>query len=199
MPFPELAALRAATSTNSFKPAEEQFIEQTPWANPQHPSHAHALQHQSLGQQPMRVSSPFSASSVAQARRHSHQHAVGTPISGTFSGTTPLAQAHTNGLYMSGGRNSPMNPFANPSFSHKAAPSPLGSRHPSMSPQQSKLQSAYPDQSQRQDNQQDDLVGGPNHNLFATKTDALKESRRLSNEGIVRPEIDRTVRIKGQA
>src|ERR1700722_11301478 len=92
--LPELAALRAATSTTGFKPAEEQFIEQTPWANPQHPSHAHLLQQQSLGQQPARMSSPFSVAPAAQTRRHSYQHALGTPIAGTFSGAT---QSQTNG------------------------------------------------------------------------------------------------------
>ena len=54
----ELAALRTAGATRS-KPAEEKFIEQTPWANPQHPSHAHLLQRQASTQQAPRTTSPF--------------------------------------------------------------------------------------------------------------------------------------------
>lgn len=70
-----------AGSTSRFKPAEEQFIEQTPWANPQHPSHAHLLQRQTSAQQVPRTSSPFAQD--PQTRRHSDQQG---PASGTFSG-----------------------------------------------------------------------------------------------------------------
>jgi hypothetical protein len=79
LPFQELAALRMAGSTSRFKPAEEQFIEQTPWANPQHPSHAHLIQRQTSAQQVPRTTSPFAQ---ATPRRHSDQHG---PTSGTFS------------------------------------------------------------------------------------------------------------------
>lgn len=69
-----------AGSTSRFKPAEEQFIEQTPWANPQHPSHAHLLQRQASAQQAPRTTSPFAQ--AALIRRHSDQQG---PASGTFS------------------------------------------------------------------------------------------------------------------
>lgn len=81
LPFQELAALRMAGSTSRFKPAEEQFIEQTPWANPQHPSHAHLLQRQTSAQQAPRTTSPFTQD--LQTRRHSDQQG---PVSGTFAG-----------------------------------------------------------------------------------------------------------------
>lgn len=41
---------------------------------------------------------------------------------------------------MSGGRVSPHNPFSNSSHSHAIAPSPLGSRQPSLSPKQTRPQ-----------------------------------------------------------
>ncbi|RAL61669.1 hypothetical protein DID88_002737 [Monilinia fructigena] len=56
----ELATLRTVGSTSRFRPAEEQFIEQTPWANPQHPSHAHLLQRQTSAQHSPRTTSPLS-------------------------------------------------------------------------------------------------------------------------------------------
>lgn len=137
IPIQNMASIRAAAST-SFKPAEEQFIEQTPWANPQHPSHAHLLQRQTSAQQAARTSSPFSMTPGAQPRRHSHHHASSGPIAGTFGSTAPSTQQqHTNGAF-AGGRTSPLNPFTNASHPQKVAPSPLGSRP--ASPQQ-KLQS----------------------------------------------------------
>lgn len=135
IPLQELAALRTAGSTSRFKPAEEQFIEQTPWANPQHPSHAHLLLRQTSAQQTPRTSSPFSQSQP-QPRRHSHQLGSGAPISGTFQATSSSLSQHSNGL--SGGRISPHNPFSNSTHSHTVAPSPLGSRQPSLSPQQNR-------------------------------------------------------------
>ncbi|RDL38398.1 uncharacterized protein BP5553_02738 [Venustampulla echinocandica] len=135
MPLQELAALRSAGSTSRFKPAEEQFIEQTPWANPQHPSHAHLLQRQTSAQQIPRTSSPFSQIQ-AQQRRHSHQAAPGLPISGTFSSSSSSLPQHSKGHTISGGRISPHNPFGNSTLSHKIVPSPLGSRQTSLSPQQ---------------------------------------------------------------
>ena len=125
------------------KPAEEQFIEQTPWANPQHPSHAHLLQRQTSAQQAPRVTSPFSQVQV-QPRRHSHQHNSGGPISGTFSNTPSLLH-HSNGVTMSGGRISPHNPLLG-NNSHTMAPSPLGSRQTSLSPQQNRIPPSIPDQ-----------------------------------------------------
>lgn len=98
------------------KPADEQFFEQNPWANPQHPSHAHLIQRQSSAHQHTRVASPFSSN-------HGHRHAG--PISGTFSNNSALSQNPN-------GRVSPLNPFTN---THTIAPSPLGSRQTSESPQ----------------------------------------------------------------
>lgn len=133
-PLQELAGLRTAGSTSALKPAEEQFIEQTPWANPQHPSHVHLLQRQASAQQTPRTTSPFSHVHTQQ-RRHSHQHGTG-PISGTFSSSSSMLQ-NSNGVSMSGGRISPHNPHNPFTNSHTIAPSPLGSRHPSLSPRQS--------------------------------------------------------------
>ncbi|KAH8593628.1 Sds3-like-domain-containing protein [Bisporella sp. PMI_857] len=131
----ELAALRTAGSTSRFKPAEEQFIEQTPWANPQHPSHAHLLQRQTSAQHAPRTSSPF-AQTQTQPRRHSHQQALGAgPVSGTFSSSS-IHQ--TNGHSIPTGRVSPHNPFSSSAHPHPIAPSPLGSRQPSLSPQQNR-------------------------------------------------------------
>lgn len=121
------------TSGASLKPAEEQFIEQTPWANPQHPSHAHLLQRQASTQQTPRTISPFSHTQV-QPRRHSAQH--GGPVSGTFSANNSSHLQHSNGVPATSGRISPHNPFTN-AHSHTIAPSPLGSRQPSLSPHQS--------------------------------------------------------------
>ncbi|ESZ92802.1 hypothetical protein SBOR_6818 [Sclerotinia borealis F-4128] len=131
----ELAALRIVGSTSRFRPAEEQFIEQTPWANPQHPSHAHLIQRQTSAQHTPRTTSPLSQVQV-QPRRHSHQQ--GGPISGTFSNIPTSILQHTNGYMMSGGRVSPHNPFSNASHSHTIVPSPLGSRQPSLSPKQAR-------------------------------------------------------------
>lgn len=111
----ELAAMRSAVSR--FKPAEEQFIEQTPWANPHHPSHA--LQRQA-------------SISHAAHRRPSHQHNSAGPISGTFSAIPTIPQ--TNGVTMSGGRISPHNPFSSSvAAAHTITPSPLATRR-SISP-----------------------------------------------------------------
>lgn len=151
IPLQSMASIRAANST-SFKPAEEQFIEQTPWANPQHPSHAHLLQRQASAHQAARTSSPFSMAQGAPPRRHSHQQASSGPIAGTFGQSAPAVSSHTNGAY-NGGRTSPLNPFANITHAQKVAPSPLGSRH--ASPQQSRpqqsTQSVPIEESQRQD------------------------------------------------
>ena len=133
LPLQGLAALRSAGSTSRFKPAEEQFIEQTPWANPQHPSHAHLLQRQTSAQQVPRTSSPFSQVH-GQPRRHSHQPAAG-PIQGTFPNNSSTLQ-HTNGHSMS-------NPFSNTTNAHTIAPSPLGSRQTSLSPLQSRPPTNY--------------------------------------------------------
>jgi len=142
IPLHELAALRNVSSSSRFKPAEEQFMKETPWANPQHPSHAHLLTRQTSAQQTPRTASPFSQVQV-QPRRNSHQHGSGLPVSGTFSNSSSLLQ-HSNGL--SGGRISPHNPFANSNQSHAIAPSPLGSRQTSLSPQQNRHPSVLPDQ-----------------------------------------------------
>ncbi|KAI9789360.1 MAG: hypothetical protein M1835_001727 [Candelina submexicana] len=61
---PVSTAIRRVSHTNSRPAAEEQFLEQTPWANPQHPAHHHLQQVQGqLPRQP-RVNSPSSTSSV---------------------------------------------------------------------------------------------------------------------------------------
>jgi hypothetical protein len=126
LPLPDLAALRAATSTSGFKPAEEQFIEQTPWANPQHPSHAHLIQRQTSGHQTPRTNSPFSASPLAR-RLSQQQNGSGVPIAGTFlTGPAGRISPHNHN-----------NPFMNPSHTHnKVVPSPLASRQHSVSPKQ---------------------------------------------------------------
>ncbi|KAG0647857.1 hypothetical protein D0Z07_5729 [Hyphodiscus hymeniophilus] len=142
LPLHELAALRNVSSTSRFKPAEEQFIEQTPWANPQHPAHAHLIQRQTSAQTVQRTTSPFSQTQ-AQPRRHS-QHGSGGPISGTFSNSSSSLPQHTNGLSMSGGRISPHNPFASSNYSHTIAPSPLGSRQTSLSPQPNRPSQTLP-------------------------------------------------------
>jgi hypothetical protein len=148
----EFAAIRKVASTSSFKPAEEQFIEQTPWANPQHPSNAHLMPRQASGHQIPRNASPFSAPGI---RRHSSQ-VNGAPVAGTFSSTIPTGATHT-AAYMSGGRVSPINPFASNSSSQKTVPLPIGSRQTSLSPQQEKTPSQLPQP--KQDHKE--IVGQP--------------------------------------
>ncbi|KAI1000806.1 hypothetical protein K3495_g7392 [Podosphaera aphanis] len=65
----ELAALHGANSTSSFRPAEEQFIEKTPWANPQHPFHAHLVNKQLPTSQIPRTTSPFSQTQIQSCRQ----------------------------------------------------------------------------------------------------------------------------------
>ena len=110
LPLQDIAALRAA-STGALNPAEEQFIEQTPWANPKHPSHAHLLHRQSSGHQVPRTSSPFSAmAAVPQPRKSSNSHAPGLPISGTFSGVNSASHSIHHGFSQGLGRR-PLNEF----------------------------------------------------------------------------------------
>lgn len=122
--------MKAAESAR-YKPAEEQFIEQHPWANPQHP--IHAVHRQSSAQQVTRTSSPFITPS-GPMRRQSHQTNGGsTPAIGTFSSTASSSLPYLNGT----GRISPHNPFSTSVNTHKIVPSPLGgSRQPSPSLQQ---------------------------------------------------------------
>jgi hypothetical protein len=115
-----------AGSTSRFKPAEEQFIEQNPWANPQHPSHAHLLQRQTSAQQAPRTTSPFSQ--VTQPRRHSDQQG---PASGTFS--SPAVTCPPFGTQASG-QLSPRNLVSNPPRPQSSAPLPLDNRQTSLSP-----------------------------------------------------------------
>ena len=85
LPLQDIVAIRAAST--ALNPAEEQFIEQTPWANPKHPSHAHLLQRQnSAHQAAARTGSPFSTMGLPQPRKTSNPQGLGLPISGTFSG-----------------------------------------------------------------------------------------------------------------
>jgi hypothetical protein len=53
-----------------------------------------------------------------------------------------------------------MNPFTNPSLSQKMAPSPLGSRQPSLSPQQSRIPLAVNEAQPRHDALLESLLGG---------------------------------------
>ncbi|OBT65602.1 hypothetical protein VE03_05532 [Pseudogymnoascus sp. 23342-1-I1] len=130
LPLQDFAAIRAAASAAALKPAEEQFIEQTPWANPQHPSHMHLLQRQSPAQQGARTGSPFSIAVGAQPRRQPHQQASGLPVSGTFSGVNTLSQPQGNNFAVGAGRGQ-IGTFSNPPPPQKMGPSPLGSRRPS--------------------------------------------------------------------
>jgi hypothetical protein len=189
--------LRAATLTTGFKPAEEQFIEQTPWANPQHPSHAHVLQ-QALGQQPASLSSPFSVTPGTQVRRPSHQHSTGTPISGTFSASMHSTQPLVNGAYMSGGRISPMNPSASSSLSQKPAPSPLGSRQTSVSPQQTKTHPGHSDHVQRQESLHDYSIGGANSHSVASIPESQGIRQEFSGEAGGRVERSQPISVNGR-
>ncbi|KIM97699.1 hypothetical protein OIDMADRAFT_167767 [Oidiodendron maius Zn] len=126
LPFQELAALRMAGSTSRFKPAEEQFIEQTPWANPQHPSHAHLLQRQTSAQQAPRTSSPFSQ--TAQPRRHSDQL---DPASGTFSSSAVNGAAFNT---QASGQLSPRTSVSNTSHTLSTTTMPQDNRPASFSP-----------------------------------------------------------------
>ncbi|KAK0734895.1 Sds3-like-domain-containing protein [Lasiosphaeria miniovina] len=69
-------------------PAGEQFIESTPWANPNHPSHH--LQRQN-SQQEASIQTPFSGS-LSGPRRHSYQQGGVFPPSNTnaMNGDSPL-------------------------------------------------------------------------------------------------------------
>ncbi|CZS89358.1 related to DEP1 protein, regulator of phospholipid metabolism [Rhynchosporium agropyri] len=178
MPLQELAALRHASSSSRFRPAEEQFMKETPWANPQHPSHAHMIQRQPSNQQVPRTASPFSQVQV-QPRRNSHQHGSGLPISGTFSNSSSLLH-HSNGV--SGGRISPHNPFVNSNHSHTIAPSPLGSRQPSLSPQQNRHPPALRDQQNGQNHAPDPSKNNvnqqPSVGLSEAPSDFPHEARR---------------------
>ncbi|PQE24091.1 transcriptional regulatory dep1 protein [Rutstroemia sp. NJR-2017a BVV2] len=191
LPLHELAALRTAGSTSRFKPAEEQFIEQTPWANPQHPSHAHLIQRQTSAQHTPRTTSPLSQVQV-QPRRHSHQQGGG-PISGTFSNAPPSVLQHTNGYMMSGGRVSPHNPFSNSSHSHAIAPSPLGSRQPSLSPKQTRPPPPLPQTANEQQTQQQHL-GSNNQSSQVPRAglpDGVSELARepASEEAVLKREL----------
>ncbi|KAL2070685.1 hypothetical protein VTL71DRAFT_13711 [Oculimacula yallundae] len=180
MPLQELAALRHASSSSRIRPAEEQFMKETPWANPQHPSHAHMLQRQTSAQQIPRTSSPFS-----QPRRNSHQPGSGLPISGTFSNSSSLLH-HSNGVH--GGRISPHNPFANSNHNHTIAPSPLGSRQPSLSPQQNRHPPALPEQQNGQNQGSEPPKGSVNQQasvgLSETPRDFPPEVRREATSAL---------------
>ncbi|XDG09258.1 hypothetical protein ABKA04_008873 [Annulohypoxylon sp. FPYF3050] len=56
----------------SLGPAGEQFIEQTPWANPNHPSNAHLLQRQHSGQHEAHTQGPTS-NPPSGSKKNSHQ------------------------------------------------------------------------------------------------------------------------------
>ncbi|QSZ33969.1 hypothetical protein DSL72_005549 [Monilinia vaccinii-corymbosi] len=175
----ELATLRTVGSTSRFRPAEEQFIEQTPWANPQHPSHAHLLQRQSSAQHTPRTTSPLSQVQV-QPRRHSHQQ--GGPISGNFSNIPTSILQHTNGYVMSGGKVTPHNPFSNASHSHMIVPSPLGNWQPSLSPKQTRPPYSPLHTSNDQQNDQAPLASNQIHHMSrAGLQDVVQEMARESS------------------
>ncbi|KAI1206452.1 Sds3-like-domain-containing protein [Annulohypoxylon truncatum] len=56
----------------SLGPAGEQFIEQTPWANPNHPSNAHLLQRQHSGQHEAHTQGPL-PNAPSGSKKNSHQ------------------------------------------------------------------------------------------------------------------------------
>ncbi|KAI1379559.1 Sds3-like-domain-containing protein [Hypoxylon crocopeplum] len=57
----------------SLGPAGEQFIEQTPWANPNHPSNAHLLQRQQSVQQEVHMANSPLPAAPSGPKRHLHQ------------------------------------------------------------------------------------------------------------------------------
>jgi hypothetical protein len=192
-PHHNLAPIRVANSSSSFRPAEEQFIEQTPWANPQHPSHAHLLQRQTSAHQAARTASPFSIVSGAPPRRHSHHHATGAPVSGTFSSTSPALQSNSNGSHLSGGgRISPLNPFTNTAHSQKVAPSPLGSRQPSLSPQHSRPQGPAVDRSLNIGSPVQITVGPSNTAFLGARPDNISEFTQEAGVPFKREQITAT-------
>ncbi|KFY18675.1 hypothetical protein V493_08430 [Pseudogymnoascus sp. VKM F-4281 (FW-2241)] len=156
LPLQDIAAIRAAASAAALKPAEEQFIEQTPWANPQHPSHMHLLQRQSPAQQGARTGSPFSMAVGAQPRRQQHQQAGGLPVSGTFSGVNTLSQSNN---FAAGAGRGQISTFNNPPPPQKMGPSPLGSRRPSALPEQGRLLAAVNEQPKPHENRQNMEAG----------------------------------------
>ncbi|KAB8303568.1 hypothetical protein EYC80_004972 [Monilinia laxa] len=175
----ELATLRTVGSTSRFRPAEEQFIEQTPWANPQHPSHAHLLQRQTSAQHTPRTTSPLSQIQ-AQPRRHSHQQSG--PVSGTLSNIPTSAIQHTNGYIISTGRATSHNPFSNTSHSHMIVPSPLGSRQPSLSPKQTRPPHPPLHISNDQENHQASLASNQIHQMSrAALQEVVQEMARESS------------------
>jgi len=108
------------------------------------------LQRQTSGHQ-ARTSSPFSVHGNVQTRKPSHPQVGGLPISGTFSGASSASQQRSNSAFMSGGRMSPMNHFANSSsLSQKLVQSPLGSRQPSPSSHEDQPVTRPPDKAQFQ-------------------------------------------------
>lgn len=159
LPLQDIAAIRAAASAAALKPAEEQFIEQTPWANPQHPSHMHLLQRQSPAQQGARTGSPFSMAGGAQPRRQPHQQAGGLPVSGTFSGVNTLSQPQANNFAVGAGRGQ-IGAFNNPPQPQKMGPSPLGSRRPSILLEQNRLSGAVNEQTKPHESRQN-IEAGP--------------------------------------
>ncbi|KAI1342431.1 Sds3-like-domain-containing protein [Xylariaceae sp. FL0016] len=72
LPRPNFAEYGGVPFAEAIGPAGEQFLEQTPWANPNHPSNSHLLQRQHSSQHESNAPSALSATSAAP-RRHSHQ------------------------------------------------------------------------------------------------------------------------------
>ncbi|KAI1870239.1 hypothetical protein JX265_006409 [Neoarthrinium moseri] len=86
-PRPVYSDYRGLPFNQGLGAAGEQFIEQTPWANPNHPSNAHLLQRQQSAQE-HRKRSPLPEASGS--RRHSHQaHPFSSSTISTTSNYTP--------------------------------------------------------------------------------------------------------------
>ncbi|KFY44958.1 hypothetical protein V495_03176 [Pseudogymnoascus sp. VKM F-4514 (FW-929)] len=182
LPLQDIAAIRAAASAAALKPAEEQFIEQTPWANPQHPSHVHLLQRQSPAQQGARTGSPFSMAVGAQPRRQSHQQ-TGLPVSGTFSGINTLSQAQGNNFTGGAGRGQ-ISTFNNAPLPQKMGPSPLGSRRPSILLEQGRVPAAVNEQPKSHENRQTvDAVSEVSHPPLISPPRPQEALHEFSYEG----------------
>lgn len=77
----------------------------------------------------------------------------------------------------------------------KVAPSPLGSRQTSLSPQQSKLPASL---LQRQDSLQDYAVGGSSNQIPANSPETPGVSPDFSNETSAPVDRDHTVAVNGR-
>jgi hypothetical protein len=100
-----------------------------------------------------------------------------------------------NGTYLPAGRISPVNPFNNASMMQKVAPSPLGSRQTSLSPQQSKHPASL---LQRQESLQDYAVGGSSNQIPANSPETPGVSPDFSNGTSAPVDRDHSVAVNGR-